>query len=451
MTAWSESATRMRAYAAALTWAYLFPADAAFHSDDDRLTPVFRSLLEQREPNGRDVQIVWGSSSGRLPRLEDRYGLVAVNCRGISARDLQEAGFTYVRRLAVVPSLAKPRWFVPLDSRAAASAGFRIHTPTNRVGHVKLNAVRAAARLGLPGWYRDTITIAQRAVPPIEQVIQSLFPESALRLTLSTGDLAWPDTARGLRVMAVNLAGEVLAFGKLASSRITQQWLENEAAALKTLTARFGERWSGPRLLSAGEVDGTFALFETPVEGALVGSELSPAHWRFLASLQDHNRKPVSETALVRTLAERVADLPPLASIFDSAMATLAGVSLPVTITHGDFAPCNVRWVDGSISAFDWENAVLDGLPMVDAVTYRLASIPRNRDTPAEVSVRLIDSVMRGHGEPNGLSRDVIRALAVLALLANIFRSIDLGRSFSDPEVTWVTQIARELAMATSL
>src|SRR5690606_29977397 len=273
---------------------------AAFHSDDDRLTPVFRSLLEQREPNGRDVQIVWGSSSGRPPRLEDRSGLVAVNCRGrsardlqeaaftyvrrravvprlaeprwegryglvavscggISARDLQEAGFTYVRRLAVVPSLAKPRWFVPLDSRAAASAGFRIHTPTNRVGHVKFNAVRAAARLGLPGWYRDTITIAQRAVPPIEQVIQSLFPESALRLTLSTGDLAWPDTARGLRVMAVNLAGEVLAFGKLASSRITQQWLENEAAALKTLTARFGERWSGPRLLSAGEVDGTFA------------------------------------------------------------------------------------------------------------------------------------------------------------------------------------------------
>src|SRR5207248_9701686 len=157
-------------------------------------------------------------------------------------------------RFAVLPSLERARWFIPLDSPAVASAGFSLFTPTRFGARVKLMAARLATHTGLP-WYRDEIVLAQRTAPGLATLAHKLFPENQIRLAFSAGA---PEPARNRKpsFVVLDVTGAILAFGKVAAGELSHRLMQHEAEMLDALWARVAGLT--PKLIFCGEIDGTF-------------------------------------------------------------------------------------------------------------------------------------------------------------------------------------------------
>src|SRR6201999_1038750 len=149
---------------AQLTWLNLFPRGMPLSCAADVPAPL-RDAMERTIPNSPGdkgtVRI------GGRPQREDA-GFVAVNTK-ITDAELRAAGFNYIRRFAVLPNWDSARWYVPLDRPAVSSAGFSLYSPARFSARLKVAAARIAAYSHSPVWYRDSLTIAQTAPPPIEQ------------------------------------------------------------------------------------------------------------------------------------------------------------------------------------------------------------------------------------------------------------------------------------------
>lgn len=423
----------------ALTWAHLFPAATRFAPLDSaaKLPDEFASLLatSRERASGPLALVGSGASAGSLPNLDGVAGLVLVNERGLSRARLRAAGFAYVRRFAALPSLANPRWFVPLESGAVASGAFCLYTPVRASARLKELGARVAARSGMPFWYRDRLTIAQRELPPIEAVLSAILSGTSPRLALSAGPTTGPDAQRKAAIGVLDLRGRPLAFGKLAGSATAAGILRHEAEALPALTRLLGSDWGGPRLLFEGEIDGTYLTFQSPVRGRRVGPELTAAHQHFLSRLRYGEPVRATETHLVGALSERLAFVPELRSALERVSPTLEDLVLPRTVVHGDFLPWNLRAQRDRLVAFDWENSELDGLPLLDELDHLLSVGDLVQDwTVEQAAARLKEFVAAG---PLALSQDQTRAVVAVALLNLLARLIELGHELEHPRVAW--------------
>jgi hypothetical protein len=244
----------------ALTWLYLFPSGTACAVAPSPTVPewfgqMLRGHAGERGDMARPRAVVaWGRAWHELADLPKWHGLVAVNCPGVTAKRLEASGFAYARRFAVLPSLANARWFVPLDSGAVASSAFSIYTPARASAHLKKAAVKLAARVRAPLWYRDSVVVASRAVPPLEQAIGGVFPGRTIRLGISAGA---PEPAINRKPSAVVLGerGQVLGFVKVAASEVSERIVRHEADMLPALSGRGQLAGVTPKLLFAGDVD----------------------------------------------------------------------------------------------------------------------------------------------------------------------------------------------------
>ena len=173
----------------ALSWMHLFPRDVSYQCDAS--VPVWmRELIGTAKPHSgrRIVQV--GTS---CPVEGDAFA--GINS-SVSDEQLLQAGFTHVRRFAVLPDAQRARWFVPLDSPAVSCAGFSLYSPARFSARMKVLAAKIATHLRLPIWYRDHIVIAQHAAGPIERKLGDLFPDTNFRIALSSGA---PEPARNRR------------------------------------------------------------------------------------------------------------------------------------------------------------------------------------------------------------------------------------------------------------
>jgi hypothetical protein len=365
-----------------------------------------------------------------------------VNCAELSAAKLSEAGFAYARRFAVLPSLASARWFVPLDAPALSSAALSLYTPTRFSARLKRWAARVIMHLRLPIWHRDSVWVASRQIPPLERAMIDLFPGTDVRLALSAGA---PEPARNRKASVAVLApdGKLLAFGKAAASGLARQIAAHEAGALRALAKLPGIGDAVPRLLFAGDVDGVFVTAQTPLAGRPTGPRLTPAVQRFLHGLQTSVIKPAAKTDLVRGLPDRIAALPAggarVAEALDGLMPLLEELNVPVTVIHGDFAPWNLREHRGVVSAFDWEYAELDGLPLFDETHFRLqvgshlhAWIPEQAHE--ELRRWAID-------RPLSLRPEQVAALQAVYLIDNLTRLLAEGYGQDDEMVAWYLRL----------
>ncbi|HVL23783.1 MAG TPA: hypothetical protein VM450_06840, partial [Thermomicrobiales bacterium] len=158
--------------ARAMAWRHLFAAGTAFTTESG--PEYFRHAIDMLGTGQQDqVLVSWGQAPQELPDLSARSGIVAINSRGLKPRHLQAAGFTYVRRFAVLPRLDDARWFIPLGNAGVSAAAFRLYSPYRAVARLKHHGVRVAARSGLPVWYLDHVIVAQRSAPPLELALRS--------------------------------------------------------------------------------------------------------------------------------------------------------------------------------------------------------------------------------------------------------------------------------------
>jgi hypothetical protein len=431
-----------------MTWAHLLPARAAYDgaSVNGAAPSWLRSVLASREGlfgHGRDetchVPVAWG----HLPENWNRGdGLVAFNCKGLTNEALAGAGFTYSRRFAVLPTLAAARWFVPLDNPSLSSAALSLYTPTRASARFKRFLARAAMHLRVPFWYRDSVWIAARREPPLERTMRGLFPDADVRLALSAGA---PEPARNRKASIVVLGpgGQILAFGKAAASQLSKQIAAHEARALQGIAKLLGERQVVPQVLFSGDVDGVYVTAQTPLRGRPTGPRLTPAIQTFLRNLQTPETKPAARTSLVEGLPVRIDALPAgkaeLSSAFDSLLPKLEALKVQVTVIHGDFAPWNLREDRGEISAFDWEYAELDGLPLFDETHFRLqVGFQLHKWTPEQARTELCEWAAT---RPLGLKPAEVVALQAIYLVDNLTRLLAEGYPESDEMVGWYLRL----------
>jgi hypothetical protein len=431
---------------------HLLPAGVSY-SCDPTVPGWFRDLLRPAAAaDGRpaDVRVAFGGwGDDLLDAAVD--GVVAVNCRGLTEARLAAAGFKYVRCFAALPNITAARWFIPLDTPAVAAAAFGVYSPTRLSARAKRTAAQLAARLGLPGWYRDSVCIAQRQPPPLERHLASgLSTTDELRLSLSAGA---PEPARNRKASAalLRLDGTIVGFAKLAGSPLATTLLQREAAVLLALATKPATTGSVPRLLTAGEAGGRYYLVQSPVAGRAAPARLTDAHQAFLTNLQDGRPRPAVETEFVRSLLPRLQQLGGTASelipLAERVIASLDGCRVPATIVHGDFAPWNLRIrKGGGLAAFDWEYGRVDGLPGVDAAHHELQVGYNMHDWSPADAARALD----GHAANNpGLSPLHVAALQNAYLLDVLSRLAEEGYGPADRMVRWHRDLLRERVVAT--
>lgn len=434
-----------------LTWLHLLPADTVFEC---RSGPAWLrdALANRAQSAGGRAVVAFGEQPHVLPPIKSAAAFVGVNCPAISNRPLQEAGFTRIARFAVLPNWDNPRWFIPLASPAVSSAGFNLYTPARTSARLKRFAARVAVYSRLPVWYRDQIVIAQREPSPIERKIATLFPRQPLAFALSAGA---PEGARNRKASAavIGPAGQMLAFLKLSGSTLADQLLRGEATVLRALNALPELEGLVPRLLDAGEIDGTFVTIQAPLPGSPAPTPIVPAHRAFLDALTPAARVPPARTQVVRDLPGRIAALPEpqpqLAAALDASLAALADQRIRAGAIHGDFAPWNLRRHRGRIAAFDWEYGRLEGPAGLDEIHYRLqvGYLLENWTTDRAVNeLAKSEALDRYLSQPTEPARRALVALYLVDVLTRLFAE---GYDATNDMVAWNLQLLSRVSTRT--
>lgn len=412
--------------ARATAWHHLFPPETAFTARSGPET--FRQAVEILSTgNSGRVLVLWSERFQDLPSLASFAGLVAINGRRITGRRLQDAGFPYVRRFAVLPSMKDPRWFIPLGVPQVAEKALRINTPFRFVPRLKHLGVRMAARSGLSPLFRNQVIIAQRTMPPLERALADALGISSFELSISTGT---PTPARKPTIAVLAPNGQRLAFVKLSGSAISRRLVQNDARCLRYLGSHRSIARYVPVLLFDSEIDGVFVMAQRSLPGTMPGTRLTESHRTLLEILGNGPEKLAIDTGFMRSLIVRMGTIanqhPDVSVAFQLARQALQGVVVKQTVMHGDFVPWNLRYHDGVISAFDWEYGDIDGLPLVDEMHYRWQSglrLQRWTEDQAFEHLLTFRSIQRtGRLEPRA-----IRALQILSLLDVLSRKITEG------------------------
>lgn len=423
----------------ALTWLHLLPRSA--RCDCDGLAAPLRQHVDSFCAGGGSPVLI-REGAHCTDELLRAQGIVAINARRFSTARLAAAGFSYIRRFAVLPDLSRPRWFVPLDSAAVSSAALCLHTPTRFSAGLKHWVGRAAIRLHLPLWYRDSIWIALRSVPPLDEALRDTFDGQEVRVALSAGA---PEPARNRKVSLAVLAtdGRILGFGKLGASPLTRRLVRREAAVLASLPPAAAS--VAPELLSAGEVDGLDLIVQSALAGRPTPPRLTATHRRFLAQLRQPVSVIASDTGLVRTMAERIESQPhdeTAAAALEEVMPLLRGLSVPATAVHGDFAPWNLRLCGGEIRAFDWEYGEPSGLPLIDELHFGLqVGYQLGHWAPADA----LNWLRRVDGDDVQFGPHQVRAMGLVYLLDQIGRLASEGYARDDDMFTWYSSVLSSL------
>ncbi len=423
--------------------------------------------------------VLWGNAAARQADLANCDVLVAVNVHGMRSDALRRASFNDIRTYAAIPNLMEPRWLLPLDNAAVATAGFCLYTPQRRAARLAVGMAKLLARTTWQFWYPHVITIAQKHTPPLVTMLQAALVKqpddtainnptsaqrgrpaapttsralamSAISLAISTGAVG-PDERRKPAMAVLDAQGHRLAFIKIAGSAVALSMLQHEAVVLPRLAAlcqNAGHRDVAPRLLFSGFVDGTYMTVQSPVEGTPVVPVIGPPHHDFLNLLASGSPKPAGKTALVTALKRdvRTWQLPGIdgAQALAAVQNVLDNAMTPATMMHADFVPWNLRHTTDGMAAFDWDAAELDGLPLVDAMHHDLIVGHLLRHwTPLRASQYLRqEAALR----PLGLCPEQVRAIQVAYILYWLGKLLGQGHTQHDAMVQWYAALCRDLA-----
>jgi hypothetical protein len=425
-------------------WTYLFRSGTGFEAGGAGEV----ELLDGAPRLGdRRVRVHSRPAPADLSGLDRYHGLVLFGPRRVRSRDLHSAGFVFVRRYGMFPSIAQPRWIIPLDPSFVALAALRaLATPYRLRGRMLAAGAALLVRAGVPLGAREVL-VASRERPPLEVELARLVDGSAGPIALASG--GW-----GLRhtptLVALSTAGTPLAFAKLAGSERSRMLIEREAHLLEAIAARSALRGLAPTLIHAGPLDGVYANVQTPLRGAPAPTRLGAAHDRFLTKLEGEPREAAG-SAMLASVRERLplagADAGWLGRIANTARQALAGVPLPRTLVHGDFAPFNLRLDAGSLAGFDWENGTLDGLPLIDALHHELQVGFLLKDWDVGRAARSLDRFVVERSRA-GLSGAQVRALQAVYLLDMYLRRLEGGHGPSSPLTSRYTALLHHVSVA---
>jgi hypothetical protein len=193
-----------------------------------------------------------------------------------------------------------------------------------------------------------------------------------------------PGPCQKVSALLMTEPGRPIALAKIAMGYRADAAVLAEAGWLRTLGQVPEVEGQVPRLLEEGTTDGGRRYLVTSVAPSTATTdEFTAAHARFLASLR-HVRMRVEDFEISERACElqRSFDLlephieeaarAELRAALADCEAPLVYWSGPYVASQGDFAPWNIRVLDGRIFVFDWESGCAGASPLDDVLHYLL-------------------------------------------------------------------------------
>lgn len=273
------------------------------------------------------------------------------------------------REYRAYPSLSSARWLFPVGPPAVRRAGIKgLFHPSSAKGRILQRAIFAGL---VPG---GKVFLGGDAMARLEDDFARALGVGEVRVAFYLGV---PGAYRKITVQVTDPDGETLAFAKIATSPTTERLIDYERGVLLRLGESGGLRGRVPEVLHAFDWQGSRTLLITDGPSRPGPGHLSEAHLELctriflpFARRMDFGESPMMER-MSRRLSEVGPRLPgPLLSLLNRALGLLGDelgtVSLPVSLSHGDFAPWNTRIGPSGLFVFDWDGAQDGTAPLYD-------------------------------------------------------------------------------------
>ncbi len=279
----------------------------------------------------------------------------------------------------------KPRLLIPPAHPRVQAMAFGLYSPGSIKGKILKYLGKSAASLGLMKMAAPFIArppsmldVTDRVKPifngylleQLRNAWEQALNSAPLTFAISLGD---PNYYQKVTALVFDQDSEPRAFAKIGCTNQSKCLIENERVALEALKSHPGTRFITPDLLGHGETGNASWILQSPLlEGRPAGMALQKHHFAFLGEMAHLMKKPavpdvsplwshMSETVNTPVLPIKAgfeAERPfieALAQRFKSVDAGGSHKSWPMTAAHGDFAPWNMRVINGRIALFDWE------------------------------------------------------------------------------------------------
>lgn len=365
-----------------LDWIHLLPPDNQILVQN--APDALRKLLERQAASvTSNTLLTYHFSSKDTARLREYESAVLVNPRGTVSADLNRAGFRHTSAFVVLPSLSRPKWYVPLQNRRVAAKSFALLGGFRRTGKARKQVVSLLAQLGLLHRFGDTLVIARRGKSTLEEQLEHATGVSPIFLAIRTGVLS--DHRKSvMQVMAEN--GGIVAYAKLASSPGAAVTLNRAIACLQEFAAYRQLEGAVPKLMGAFSIADKVISVESPAPPTVGPTVFGPAHLEFLQGLSSttERRMPFCRSGMWRSIEEQIQTLEPrlsgrwrerLGFATQRVQQHLGKSELEVSMAHRDFAPWNTRMHEGGrLFVFDWELAQPETIPLYDLMHFHFAS-----------------------------------------------------------------------------
>jgi hypothetical protein len=186
---------------------------------------------------------------------------------------------------------------------------------------------------------------------------------------------------RKLTLLVLSAAKQVLGYMKLPLTASSEERVRHEAEILQRLWTFAPMQEHIPRLLFAGDYNGSFVLFQGPLTGAAGPARFGAPHRSFLTTLAKIHTSEQPGEQLLAEVAQRWSRRSTSSSqvwqdlgsvVVRRSMELLRGFRVPLTVMHGDFAPWNTRLQKEHLQVFDWESAVWNAPQLWDEFHFQV-------------------------------------------------------------------------------
>ncbi|WBB69688.1 hypothetical protein [Micromonospora sp. WMMD812] len=362
------------------------------------------------------------------------------------------AGHRAVARYAVVPSLSRPRFLLPLGASRVTAASLLAY---NALRPPRVRAVRAAlgglSRLGAAGPAFPTLTVSVPAgTCPADVVL-------AARLALDLGGAPLhaacgvrpPDPNHKPTLQLFAADGRPRGYAKIGWNGATRALVAAEAAALRALGALGGAPGHPvtPRLLTEVHWSGQVVAVVEPLPPRVRGLPVTdPPSAEALLAVARRARPPAAPRPLAGSpfLSRLAAEASRAASADPAGARAIAGVAdlerrhgdtaVEFGHWHGDWVPWNLGRHAGRLVAWDWEHSGADvplGLDLAHDAFQRALVL---RGEPAAAAARAVDTQLDRYGGRLGLGpaqRRLVADAYLLELWLRTWRLADAGAGWN--------------------
>ena len=333
-------------------WAFLLPDKGTVNlvgAPKASLDPLIESRIRRQEA----ISGVSNDASG---------GYICFNPAPRELARLRQRVWQWQSTHGLIRAPRRPLRLVALDQPAQIRQGVFLSPPHKALG--RCHRWFEAARLTWTSRMRRPAMATALPRPPA--LIQALAPLTARPLTGL--NLLRPHAGDKLVLQVLTPGGDAEFYLKIPLTSAAQTRLNTEVRMLQHPMLK----QLVPKAWQSGEILGRPYVAQAALPGSQPPAGPGKSVYKFLSGLHGGSSVPAHQHPIWQRARQWVNTQPDLVPAWKSLVIPMAGQTLPTTAMHGDFCSWNLRIQHGKIRAFDWENAELQGLPLMDLFHYLL-------------------------------------------------------------------------------